>query len=93
MSVTVAELTLQQIKEASRRLSRDQQEELLIHLGEGLSQYIDIDPSMAGIEHPPVMSEEEVVAELERRMDAIRKDPSKIRPWDEVKKELEQKFR
>ena len=88
MSVTVAELTLQQIKEASERLPFDQQEELLTFLDEKVSlQLLD------RIEHPPPMTEAEVTAELDRRMEEIKKNPGLLRPWDEVKQELQRKKR
>jgi putative addiction module component (TIGR02574 family) len=33
-----------------------------------------------------------IVAELERRMEEYRRDPSTARPWTEVRKELREKY-
>ncbi|HQR08390.1 MAG TPA: addiction module protein [Gemmatales bacterium] len=88
MSTAVAELTLQQIKDASARLPHKEQEELLAHLDEQVTSHL-----LETIEHPPAMTEEEVIAELDRRMKAIKENPSLLRPWDEVKLELQRKKR
>lgn len=38
------------------------------------------------------VTDPDIIAELDRRMDAYRKDPSLGRPWSEVRKELRAKY-
>ncbi len=38
------------------------------------------------------VTDPEIVAELERRMEEYRRDPSLGRPWSEVRKELREKY-
>lgn len=88
MSAATSGVTLQQLKEAVSRLPYQQQQELFAHLDEQLTHHL-----LETIEHPPPMTEDEVVAELDRRMEEIKRNPGLLRPWDDVKFDLQRKKR
>lgn len=74
-------MTRQQIIDSARQLPREEQLDLAMELWELVGPRDDELPLTA-----------EQRAELDRRLDAYRADPSEARPWDEVRSDLLKKL-